>query len=49
MPMHIALELESYHLFQNKPASDSKKLSPLQRQEIADKISESIIKIVNLY
>ena len=45
----FALELESYRLFQNKPADDSKKLSPLQHQEIADKISECVIKIVNLY
>ena len=44
-----ALELESYCLFQNKPAADGQVLTPLQRQEIAGKVFDSVTKIVNLY
>ena len=44
-----ALELESYCLFQNKPIESEQALTPLQRQEIAEKIFDSVTKIVNSY
>ncbi|MDR0457319.1 MAG: helix-turn-helix domain-containing protein [Treponema sp.] len=44
-----ALDLESYRLFQNKTIGDSQALTPLQRQEIADKMFDSAIKIINQY
>jgi len=44
-----ALELESYCLFQNKPIEGEQALTPLQRQEIAEKIFDSVTKIVNSY
>ena len=44
-----ALGLESYCLFQNRPVENDRVLSPLQRQEIAGKVFDSITKIVNMY
>ena len=44
-----ALDLESYCLFQNKPVEDGRHLSPLQREEIVNKVLDSVKKIVNLY
>ena len=44
-----ALELESYCLFQNKAIEDSRILTPIQRKEIANKVFESVTKIVSLY
>jgi len=44
-----ALGIESYFLFQNKPIAEGQTLTPLQRQEIASKVYESVVKIVNLY
>ena len=44
-----ALAVESYCLFQNKVASDDKRLSPVQRQEIVNQISAAAGKIVNKY
>ena len=43
-----ALNLESYVLFQNKPM-DGRVLSPVQREQITNKVFESVAKIVNLY
>ncbi|MCL2763303.1 MAG: helix-turn-helix domain-containing protein [Treponema sp.] len=45
----FALNLESYRLFQNKSVANEQVLTPLQRQEIASKVFESVTKIVNLY
>jgi len=44
-----ALEVESYRLFQNNASSDTKTLTPLQKQEIIGKIQEAAFKIINLY
>ena len=44
-----ALDLESYHLFQNKPVAGNRVLTPLQREEIVAKVLDSVSKIVNLY
>jgi transcriptional regulator with XRE-family HTH domain len=44
-----ALDIESYCLFQNKAAGNNKSLTPLQRQEIVDKIHSATLKIVNQY
>jgi len=44
-----ALDLESYCLFQNKPIEGSRRLTPIERQEITDKIYNSVIRIVNTY
>jgi len=44
-----ALELESYSLFQNKPAEDCRTLTSLQREEITNKVLDSVKKIVSLY
>ena len=44
-----ALEVESYHLFQNKAIADGRALNPLQRQEIVSKINDAASKIVNQY
>ena len=44
-----ALELESYCLFQNTAIVNGRTLTPLQRQEIAEKIHDSVTKIIGLY
>jgi transcriptional regulator with XRE-family HTH domain len=44
-----ALDIESYRLFQNKAVADNKSLTPLQRQEIVEKIYIETQKIVNQY
>jgi len=44
-----ALGIESYSLFQNRPIAEGQTLTPSQRQEIAGKVYESVVKIVNLY
>jgi len=44
-----ALKLESYCLFQNKPAEDNRVLTTTQRQEIVKKMNGSIKKILDLY
>ena len=44
-----ALEIESYHLFQNKTLSDNKVLTPEKRQEIIDKLCKTAHKIINQY
>lgn len=43
-----ALGIESYSLFQIK-AKDGRTLTPLQRQEIADRLREAASSIVNWY
>jgi len=43
-----ALNIESYYLFQNR-AEDGRALTPLQRQELADKLHEAASKIVSQY
>jgi len=43
-----ALNIESYYLFQNKP-EDGRALTPLQRQELVDKLHEAASKIANQY
>jgi len=44
-----ALNIESYCLFQNKAITDVRTLTPLQRQEIVNKIYEAASKVVNQY
>jgi transcriptional regulator with XRE-family HTH domain len=44
-----ALNIESYCLFQNTPAAHNRALTPLQRNEIANKIFEFAAKIVSQY
>ena len=44
-----ALNIESYCLFQNKAITDVRTLTPLQRQEIVNKIYEVASKVVNQY
>ena len=44
-----ALEVESYCLFQNHVAADIRVLSPLQKQEIIDKIHEATINAISYY
>ena len=44
-----ALDVESYCLFQNKAVAENKSLTPLQRQEIVDRIYSATQKIVNQY
>ena len=44
-----ALNVESYCLFQNKAAEEGKLLSPVQRQEIINQISDAISKIFSKY
>ena len=44
-----ALEMESYCLFQDGATEGSRVLTPLQRQEITDKISEFVAKTVSKY
>ncbi|MDR1899521.1 MAG: helix-turn-helix domain-containing protein [Treponema sp.] len=47
-----ALNVESYFLFQNMPpetGTQERALSPVQRQEIADKIYSAVTKIVSHY
>ena len=44
-----ALNIESYCLFQNKAITDVRTLTPLQRQEIINKIYEAASKVVNQY
>ena len=44
-----ALEVESYCLFQNNATIDIRILTPLQRQEIINKIHESTSRIINNY
>ena len=44
-----ALNIESYCLFQNKAITDVRTLTPLQRQEIINKIYEVASKVVNQY
>jgi len=43
-----ALNIESYYLFQSR-AEDGRALTPLQRQEIADRLHEAASKIVGQY
>ena len=45
----LALNVESYCLFQNKAVADNKSLTPLQRLEIIDRIYCETKKIVNQY
>ena len=45
----LALDIESYCLFQNKAAAENKNLTPLQRREIADQIHSATLKIINQY
>jgi transcriptional regulator with XRE-family HTH domain len=44
-----ALGVESYCLFQNMTIPNGRKLTPLQRNEIIDKLSYTITKIINQY
>jgi transcriptional regulator with XRE-family HTH domain len=44
-----AFNIESYNLFQNKPVSDSKTLTPVQREEIVNQIFMATIKIIDEY
>jgi len=44
-----ALDIESYCLFQDKAITDERILTPLQRQEIIDKISDAASKIIKQY
>ncbi|MCL2809056.1 MAG: helix-turn-helix domain-containing protein [Treponema sp.] len=44
-----ALEIESYCLFQNNAEANVRNLTPLQRQEIINKIHEAASKIINHY
>ena len=44
-----ALGCESYCLFQSKLIEDDRLLTPIQREEIACKVFDSVIKIVNQY
>ena len=44
-----AFNIESYCLFQNASMINEKNLTPLQREEIAKKIYESALEIVNKY
>jgi len=43
-----ALNIESYYLFQSKP-EDGRTLTPLQRQEITDRLHDAAAKIVSQY
>jgi len=43
----IALDVESYCLFQNNTTIDIRILSPLQKQEIIEKIYDATTKIIN--
>jgi hypothetical protein len=44
-----ALDVESYSLFQNTPKGDGRALTPLQRQEISNKVFDSVTKIIAQY
>ena len=44
-----SLDVESYCLFQNKPIARNRTLNPIQRKEIAKKVSDSVIKIISQY
>jgi transcriptional regulator with XRE-family HTH domain len=44
-----ALEIESYCLFQNNASIDIRILTPLQKQEIINKIHEATTKVINHY
>ena len=44
-----ALGVDSYRLFQEKAVPDSRTLTPLQRQEVIDKLHEAAVKIVSQY
>jgi len=44
-----ALEIESYYLFQNTAITDNRVLTPLKREEIANKIFDLTTKIINQY
>jgi len=43
------LDIESYCLFQDKAIADGRTLTPLQRQEMTNKLYEAASKIVNQY
>jgi len=44
-----AFNVESYFLFQNNAAIDTRLLTPLQKQEIVYRIHEAVLKIINHY
>jgi len=44
-----AFNIESYCLFQNNAAIDTRLLTPLQKQEIIEKIHEAALKVINHY
>ena len=44
-----ALDIESYCLFQDTSKVNDRVLTPVQRKEIANKILDSTIKIINQY
>ena len=44
-----AFNIESYCLFQNSSSAYNRVLTPLQRKEIANKIYDSTVRIVNEY
>jgi len=44
-----ALDVESYYLFQNTTKMDGRVLTPLQREEIANKIRDFTIKTISQY
>ena len=44
-----ALNIESYYLFQNTAAIGNRVLTPIKRKEIANKIFDYTVKIVNQY
>lgn len=44
-----ALEVESYYLFQNNVSTGIRILTPLQKQEIINKMNEATSKIINNY
>ena len=45
----FALGIESYHLFQNAAVIDNRVLTPLKREEIANKIFDLATKVINQY
>jgi len=45
----LAFNIESYCLFQNNTALDIRTLTPIQKQEIINKIHEATLKIINHY
>jgi len=45
----LALDIESYSLFQNGAIPQTRNLSPLQRKEIIEKINNAASQIINQY